>query len=172
MLVQLSLSVELWSALKFLLTEIIISVLFANAWTAFVRRRTARLLYEGHEVTLLSTKLGRLTPANLVYRCHGPGFRSSLITGRIFVFGVNLLFLVTQSSAVCAEALKQSSNSSAGIPTYVIREHLLAADSNLSLVRDLTTISNCTRPIKAAFRRSQCKILWPPASLCPQRWSG
>lgn len=88
--VPLNLPVGLWNAIKFLVIQLLTSVLFANAWHFFVHRRAEELLSRDHIVAIRSTNLGRLTPANVIHEVRG-GTRFE--NARISVLLVNLLLL-------------------------------------------------------------------------------
>ncbi len=65
--VPLNIPVEAWNAVKFVVLQFLVSVLFAEIWSLFVSRRTTHLLEQGHTVSIMTTNLGRLTPANVVH---------------------------------------------------------------------------------------------------------
>ncbi len=65
--VVLNMPVDAWNAVKFVVLQFLVSVLLAETWSFFVAQRTTRLLEQGHTVSIMSTNLGRLTPANVVH---------------------------------------------------------------------------------------------------------
>lgn len=62
---ELGLSVPLWNAIKFLLFEFFISVIFANVWSSSISRRISKLLSQHNAVIISASNLGRLTPASV-----------------------------------------------------------------------------------------------------------
>ncbi len=61
----LYISVNAWNAVRFIILELFVSVVFSALWNLIVRRSAARKLRQHTYVTMFSTNLGRFTPAEI-----------------------------------------------------------------------------------------------------------
>ncbi len=88
----LSITPNLWNVLKFLLFEFIISVLIRGSYIELLRTLGSRSFDSSRAVSLVVTRLGRLTPYEFVWwQTENPGRR--LIAPKLLLVALNLLLL-------------------------------------------------------------------------------
>lgn len=63
--IPLGISVNTWNAVKFILLELFVSVVFVSTWNLFMRRASARALRSSAGVRLVPIGLGRFTPTEI-----------------------------------------------------------------------------------------------------------
>ena len=61
----LRMSVNVWNAVRFIILEVFVSVIFSALWNLFVRRSAAHQLRQHNYVKIFTTNLGRFTPAEI-----------------------------------------------------------------------------------------------------------
>ena len=90
--VPINLPVDLWNALKFVVLQVLVSWIFADTWSMFVSRRAKHLLQQNRTVSILSTNLGRLSPAGIIH-VYRSGTRFNRVSARCFVLFVNITII-------------------------------------------------------------------------------
>ncbi len=99
-LISLPVSVNAWNAIKFVLLESVVSLVFAPLWIRYIRSTCHRMVEkEKGSATVFSSEIGRLTPASImVYRngdtiniCSRPFSRR--LTSRTVLLFINLFLL-------------------------------------------------------------------------------
>ncbi len=91
-LITLPLSPNLWNVLKFLLFEFIISVLIRGSYIQLLRTSGTRSFNDNHEVSIVVTRLGRLTPYEFMWWKVGDPKRGSLVP-KLILISLNVLLL-------------------------------------------------------------------------------
>ena len=96
--ITLPLSPNLWNVLKFLLFEFIISVLIRGSYIQLLRTSGTRSFNDNHEVSLVVTRLGRLTPYEFVWWKAGDSRRESLVP-KLILISLNMMLLALALTA-------------------------------------------------------------------------
>ncbi len=90
--ITLQVSPNLWNVLKFLLFEFIISVLIRGSYIQLLRTVGSRSFNGNHAVSIVGTRLGRLTPYEFVWWKVGNSRTGTLIP-KLFLVSLNVFLL-------------------------------------------------------------------------------
>ena len=113
--IPLGISVNSWNAIKFVVIEIFVSVVFASLWNLYIERGAAKAVRSGYHVTIVPSNLGRFTPAEVTYSAIEPAhthtrakhLRSKLILGVVNVLLFALLLLLEYGSSDAPNVKRQ-----------------------------------------------------------------